>query len=1040
MSRRVPYFRLWRPMPNFADYFDHPAYLWLLLLLPLLWTLGYRSLGGLGRRRQIVAIVLRSLVFTGLVLALAEAQFLRSSDRMTVIYLLDQSASIPAPQRDAMVEYVRKAVGTQRDELRRDRAALIVFGREANIEVPPVDANLPLIGQLESVFDLRKDATNLAAAMKLAQATFPEDSSRRIVIVTDGNENIGDAETVAQLLAADGIGVDVVPIELGERPEVSVERITLPTDIRQGQPFEVRAVISQSRPGDAPASADSAEPAVTGRLRLTRRQGTISETLREQDVTLQPGKNVFSFPNTINETDFYEYEATFVPSSADDDVMSENNRATAFTQVLGQGHVLLIEDWEHPGEFDYLVSRLKAQELQVTVLPSNELFSSLGDLQRYDTIVLANVPRTSGEEGLVTNFSDDQIEMLVRNTQDMGCGLVMLGGPNSFGAGGWANTELEKAMPVDFTIENAKVVPVGALAMVMHASEMAEGNYWQKKIAEEALKALGPQDYCGVIHWDGNEDWLWRLPNGLDKVGVNRRRMEGLLSRMTPGDMPDFDPSLVMAAQSFAQCTEAAVKHMIVISDGDPAPASAAVLQDFVAQQVKITTVAIGAHGDAGHQELKRIATATGGKYYVVKDARLLPRIFQREARRVGRPLVKEGLVQPRIESPHEILRGLSAPPPIRGFVLTQLKDNRLVEVGLVSPEPADAKNATILASWTYGLGRTAVLTTDAGRRWANDWTDWAGYDQLFSQLVRWSMRPTGAQENFSVAAEPEDGRIRLVVNALDKNDELLNFLAITASAVLPDMTSRHVTLRQTAPGRYTGELDADLPGSYFLTIHPGGNSAPVRLGVTVPYSAEYRARRTNDDLLRRLASRVPAGGTAGKLIEGRMETGQTDALLEVNSFRRDLARATSSRELWPLLLLLSSCLFFADVAVRRVRLDLEWFTAWLQRLRARWSQQDPPASPDDRLARLRQRKLQVEDHLDRQRAATRLDASPEVSVPPSPSAGTGPVDILGGHKDQATAPPPGLATPDAVAEADDYTGRLLRAKRQARKEPPPGE
>ena len=59
-------------------------------------------------------------------------------------------------------------------------------------------------------------------------------------------------------------------------------------------------------------------------------------------------------------------------------------------------------------------------------------------------------------------------------------------------------------MPVDFQIKNAKVVPVGALAMIMHASEMPEGNHWQKVIAREAIKALGDQDYCGVLHLDGN--------------------------------------------------------------------------------------------------------------------------------------------------------------------------------------------------------------------------------------------------------------------------------------------------------------------------------------------------------------------------------------------------------------------------------------------------------------------------------------------------------------------------------------------------------
>ena len=67
---------------------------------------------------------------------------------------------------------------------------------------------------LESLFELRTDATNIASALKLAQASFPEDSAKRIVIVTDGNENLGDARTVARTLADDGIGIDVVPIEL----------------------------------------------------------------------------------------------------------------------------------------------------------------------------------------------------------------------------------------------------------------------------------------------------------------------------------------------------------------------------------------------------------------------------------------------------------------------------------------------------------------------------------------------------------------------------------------------------------------------------------------------------------------------------------------------------------------------------------------------------------------------------------------------------------------------------------------------------------
>ena len=72
----------------------------------------------------------------------------------------------------------------------------------------------------------------------------------------------------------------------------------------------------------------------------------------------------------------------------------------------------------------------------------------------------------------------------------MGAGLIMLGGRDSFGAGGWMNTPVEKALPVDMQIKALKVQGMGAMVMIMHASEIAEGNYWQKVVAKAALNAL----------------------------------------------------------------------------------------------------------------------------------------------------------------------------------------------------------------------------------------------------------------------------------------------------------------------------------------------------------------------------------------------------------------------------------------------------------------------------------------------------------------------------------------------------------------------
>ncbi len=1005
--------------------FNSPWYLLLLLLLPAIWWFSFQSLSGLGTSRRLIALALRTFVLLLIVVSLAEMQHLRVNDRLTVIYVLDQSESIPQAQREAMLEYVRAEVSRHRDDGRRDRASVIVFGREANIEVPPLDDDLPVAGRLESVYDLRPDATNLAEAFKLAQATFPEDSSRRIVIVSDGNETIGDSRAIAQVMAEEGVGVDVVPIQLGQRAEVEVDKIALPADIRKGQPFHATVVLNNL------TQATTEDAGVTrGTLKVSRRMGRANETISEQPVELAPGKTVFRFLNEIEEPDFYEYQATFVPEDPQkDDLLTQNNRATAFTQVLGAGHVLLIEDWEYPGEFDYLVTRLRTENIQVTVQGSDELFAGLGELQRYDAVILANVPRTSGDVDNVTNFSDEQIQMLVHNTQELGCGLLMIGGPNSFGAGGWANTELEKAMPVDFQIYNAKVVPVGALAMVMHASEMAQGNYWQKVIAREALKVLGPHDYCGVVHWGGREEWLWGKPNGLVRVGANKTNMVARLSRMTPGDMPEFDPSLKMAAASFAKLTDAAVKHMIVISDGDPSPPTLATLQAFKSLGAKISTVAVGTHGAAGSFQLQKIAKFTGGKYYVVKNPKALPRIFQKETMRVARPLVKEkqGL-EPRLKFRHEALQGIDSIPPIDGFVLTTVKQNNLVEVALVSPEPADEKNATLFAAWTFGAGRTAVLTTDAGHRWASDWTSWENYDRFFSQLVRWSMRPTGDQGKFSVATQVQDGKVRVVITALDKEDELLNFLEMSGSLIRPDMNSDSVQMRQVAPGRYVGEFEAIAPGSYFVSVSPGPGHGLIRTGVNVPYSAEYRDRETNEALLQSLAQMKPRGGQPGKVISGQLEPGRVDQLLKTSTFRRDLARSISTRDIWPLLVMLAGCVFFADVFVRRVAVSFDWVPPLIARARVAITGSGEVPVVDERIERLRSRKAEITDRIDERRAAARFEPTSDEDVGLDvleEAAGPGPTEKRAQTPKEKLAP---------TEEEDSYTSRLLKAKQQALK------
>ncbi len=266
--------------------------------------------------------------------------------------------------------------------------------------------------------------------------------------------------------------------------------------------------------------------------------------------------------------------------------------------------------------------------------------------------------------------------------------------------------------------------------------------------------------------------------------------------------------------------------------------------------------------------------------------------------------------------------------PAITGLVLTSPKENELVEIPIVSPLPTGQLNP-VLAHWTYGLGRSVAFTSDAGRRWAKAWPDWQSYAAFWSQVIRWSMRPAD-RGNLTLNVRREQGRIKVVVDALDKNNEFLNFLQIQGNVVNPDLKSAPVELVQIAPGRYEATIEnAEASGNYFVNLGyrgPDKVQGVISTGVSVPYSDEYRELRSNPTTLETLASLTDGQVVSWKTTaDGRIDLARTSQ--SVDHFRRDpkLINPRSFAALWPTLLWLAACLFLGDVAVRRIALDVDW-------------------------------------------------------------------------------------------------------------------
>ncbi len=992
--------------------FDQPTYLLLLLLLPLLWWLSFRSLAALGTWRRLTAILFRSAVLTGIIAALAGIQLVWTTERITVMYLLDQSESIPQSRRLQMLDFVTKSVNQHRDAAREDRAGVIVFGRNAAIEVPPFSDNIPPLRQTESDFG-RTDATNLEEALELAHASMPEDSRRRIVVVTDGNETLGDSRAVAARLAASGVGIDVVPAPLTSGADVLVEKIDLPADIRNGQPFEARVVISNY------TSADSATP-TAGRLSITRSSGGEDQLLLDEEIELVPGKNVIPLRHTIDQPAPFTFNAKFTPNTPTDDAQSQNNQAAAYTYVRGKGRVLLIEPFDTPGEFSLIVEQLRKSDIEVVVQPSNDLFGSLSELQAFDAVILAGVPRTSGDSAdSITQFTDDQLQMLVRNTQQLGAGLLMIGGPDSLGAGGWTRTPIEEAMPVDFEIKNTKVVAVGALMLVIDSSGSMDGEKMTlcKTAAREAVKALSPSDSIGVISFDG--DFHEIVP--LQPIG-GRTHILPLIARIQPGGGTVMFPAMQKGYQELRK-SDASVKHMIVLTDGQTAPDDfQGLTRDMKKAGITVTSVAIG--NDADVNLMRQIASAGGGKLFHVLSPRAIPQVVMREARRVSRPLIYENVsgIAPKVEIPHAILSGIDfSLPPITGFVMSTPKDSPLVQTILSSPLPQGQDNP-VLSVWQYGLGRTAVFATDGGQRWSTSWTKWSGHEKFFSQLVRWLMRPTGDTGKFSIATQVRNGQVQVIVNALDKDDAYLNFLRISSSVLGPDLKPIPLELQQSAPGRYIGTFTADRAGSYFVSAVPEGGATMLSTGINVPFGDEFRVREVNHSLLQALASHKPQGGEVGLVTAPLVDEGLSEPLT-VDPFREGLEKVGAIQDVWPWLVLAACCLFLGDVFTRRVAVGMGWVcTAW-DAIRGKAKEAVPVA----RLDSLLKSKERVASQLERDRAAVKFEADPELPPSSAESASVEPSKIQSGSNSSTDSR-------TAAASELTYTERLLEAKRRARK------
>ncbi len=863
--------------------FLRPAWLLLLIALPAIWFIALRfSYASLGPAQKWISLAIRTIIWLLLVFSMAGAQFVRISDRVSVVVALDSSDSVDESQ----VAGVMQALDQSRKEMRKDDSlGKVNFGADAYLEYlpqPGVDKEMLENWQTKP----RANFTDISKALRLAVASFPANSQKRLVLVTDGNENVGNALAEARVARDNGVEVVVVPLRSANTEEVILSDLQAPPQASLGETVNVRFVLDST----------VATPATVSLIRN-------GQFVDKVPINVRPGKEVYEFPMTVDQAGFFTYELAVEPQY---DTVMENNRAYTFSVVGGQPRLLYATG--DANEIKYLPPALRSHTINVDAVPPGGIPYSMEDFQQYDAIIFSDVA--------AYDITDDQMKMIQVLVRDFGRGFMMIGGDKSFGPGGYFETPIEQTLPVDMDFRRKKITPSTLVVCLIDKSgSMGEtvGGVTKVSMAKEACKAVvklqTDRDYVGVMGFDAVGQWVVE-----PTTGINKEVTLNTISSIQAGGGTDLYPAM-KAAWEASKGVPAQVKHFIAFTDGIVAPAPFEELTAQMAEDnITVSTVAFGT--DADIPFLQQLAQMGGGNMYAANSLHDLPKIFTREVFMANKATLTEEPFQPILAQSHPLVTsiGWSSSPLLYGYVATAAKDE--AEVPLVTH-----KDDPLLAVWRYGLGKSAAFTSDAKNRWARDWLGWGGYEQFWSGVARW-LRSDLDSSGVDVRTTLAGNQGLVQVSLVDKEQGFNNAGELTAHITDPELESQNVQLTQTGPGEYEGRFPITANGNYFINVvqtadDGAGQAIPVRAqasGLAVSYSPEYRNFRPDTFLLSQLqaSSLAPEGLQLERL------------------FTQARKPARRLEPAWELFTLIALCLWLLDIAARRLAMDTAEFKLML--------------------------------------------------------------------------------------------------------------
>jgi len=762
--------------------FGSPALLG--LALPLLGGLawrGWRSRHEASGRRRLVGLLL-GLTGLCLVVAAAAPELSARDQAQGLVALVDLSPSLPAAVREAAVDRARRLAAAG------DRTAWIGFAREP-VRVPDAAALATLAGGGLA------GPTDLTRALDAARLLLPEGG--RVLLLSDGNHlgpvagpGASSPQQAAAALPRAGIALHTVPVWPDPAPDVALLALRAPAE--GAAETKVPVTVEVWCRGAIRVDATQIELLVEGTVQATLPlpagcTGGGSRLLHGQLLLPRAGRPLLEARRT----------------GAGPDLVPENDRAGATIQVRGPAAVLWVGA---PTPTTHPVDRLLEEEgHQRRRLPPEELAGRADELPTYDLLVLDDVGAVRLRAGAAQALAG-----YVRG----GGGLLVLGGPRSFGAGGYAETPLDRLLPVSSDLRRTGGRMAVLLLIDKSGSMGGREEGWERLLlAKQTLRALlgtlgRPDDEVVVLGFDTGARRL------LPRTRVADLDLEGLdTGEVQAGGGTDPTPALQAAAAELA-ASACPVRQVIAITDGRFAGTGVEpAVRELVRQGIRFSAIGVGGQAEMGR--LERLATLGRGGVSRVLQARELPRAVLAELIAATGGPVRHGEIP---VEPGSALADLGVTLPLPVPPLAAL--NRTVPQEGSSRWLQTSSGEPLLTAIRRDAG-LAVAFAAAPGRWTPAWAGWPGERSLWRAVVaRTASRPSLPWEASARVVGPA---LELELRAAGASGRPETGRPVTASVRWPDGHGEELPLPEAEPGLYRARRPADQPGRIRVSFTVGG-------------------------------------------------------------------------------------------------------------------------------------------------------------------------------------------------------------------------